>query len=891
MRSSHWPISVLSSISAVFNSALPIILVRVLTPTDMGFYKIFFLYAMLLPSFAMTSGLTSGLAYWAGRGDEGKKAIRMSGLMTLAAAATLFCVAFAFRDALTERFGWSPTYSAIFAFSVFGAISTAFFEEAAIATGRIWTGAIFLSGFDLARSLLVLATAFATRDLKAIFLVQACMMLLKSASGYAIGARLGIFGLELDRRLLGPIWKYAFPVSLAWMFGAFLNSGDQFVLSNLISPAEFALYTMGCLVVPPLLIIEQSVTRVMVPQLSEAFANNDHARGARLYKGAVNQMAFLFFPAAAGLAVFADPIIELLFTKQYADASGYLRLMAVSYLMLSIPYDAVARSRANGGWILRNFVFFSLLSLASCFLLARSFGAYGALSAVLSVRALMKLYATAYARKATGWRWSEFLPLQSIGRYAAVCLALSLAALLSRPVFGSELAWFLGAGLAFPALYFAILLPWQNVRGLDERMSTSDDGKPRVLMVSQYLGIGGLEKMILNLSQRLISTGRWHVSVFAYDQMDLEEDARYANLIREFRAAGCSVRTSKKKPGFSPGAVALLVREIYRSGAHVLHSHDLGSLIYAVCGKVLSLWRVRLVHTQHSFVHLGKKGRYRLYERFFTWFVDELTVVNGGLIEGYRELGIPPFKVTAVPNGVAFPDAPVATRKARLDLRKELASRLPAALASRLGAPSEELWAIYLARIHPVKGQKRAIALWSAIDPSIRARSRLLIIGPETIDTDGDELRDLIARAPDPDRIVLAGATREPRSWIQAADCYLSCSEFEGMPLGPLEALGSGTPVVVSRIPGHSFLEQSEGEGSGVRIFELGDPADGARKLGETLLGSRSLDGHALWERTAWVRRSFSLQAMSDRYEKLYRRALSRETGPAQATVPAVTHV
>ena len=49
LKEGHWPIFILSSFSSIANLFLPIILTRLLTPEDIGIYKVFFLYLMLLP--------------------------------------------------------------------------------------------------------------------------------------------------------------------------------------------------------------------------------------------------------------------------------------------------------------------------------------------------------------------------------------------------------------------------------------------------------------------------------------------------------------------------------------------------------------------------------------------------------------------------------------------------------------------------------------------------------------------------------------------------------------------------------------------------------------------------------------------------------------------------
>ena len=64
--SSHWPISICSFVSAIASLLIPILLVRVLSAEEVGFYKVFFLYMALSPVFFGITGLQNGLCYFSG---------------------------------------------------------------------------------------------------------------------------------------------------------------------------------------------------------------------------------------------------------------------------------------------------------------------------------------------------------------------------------------------------------------------------------------------------------------------------------------------------------------------------------------------------------------------------------------------------------------------------------------------------------------------------------------------------------------------------------------------------------------------------------------------------------------------------------------------------------
>ncbi|MBL7716937.1 MAG: glycosyltransferase [Bdellovibrionales bacterium] len=833
---------------------VPLVMVRLLTPDDVGHFKIFFLYLTIVPAFSLTTGLISGLGYWAGQGERGRQAIRFSNGMIFISALIMTALALLASPLVSAKFSWPLEYAFYFAFSVLGSVSAAFYEESLIVTGRIWSGAAYVSGSEVIRSSVILISAWWSRSLAVVLLVSTVVALLKTTANMAFGFNSKLVSFKFDKKILAEIWKYSFPVSIAWVFGVVALSADQFILSNVLSPGDFAIYAIGCLSIPPLMILEQSVTRVMIPRMSEAFAQNQSKQAALHYRSAVEQLAWILIPAVTGLIVFAKPIIELLFTDQYSSAAQYLRYFALSYLLLIFPQDAVPRARGEGKWILKSFTAFAPLAPILCFVLGYKFAAFGALGGMILSRLAFKVYAIRYISKSTGWKLREFIPSLEIVIFALTSAALGFLSRWFKPESFSELAWLLTYGPALVILYFPITLLFLNRIRKHAAGHLGLGGN--VLLFTQHLGIGGLERVVLTLGQTLKKTSNWNVSVFSHDSDEDAKNYTRKTLIQEFLESGIPVDALNKGPGFSFKTVARLIKNIFNNQIDVIHSHDMGTLIYAVIVKVLTLGRVRVVHTQHSFVHLGRHKRYQLYEKIFTSFVDQLTVVNESLVQPYLNLGISKNRIHVIHNGVSFPDHPVASRVEKIGLRESL-----------MPSHSTDLWLLYLARLHSVKGQRDMARVWESLDPKVRSKSVLLVVGPEAEAGERNQVLESFSKVPDRDRVIFIDGTKVPQQWLAASDLFISCSKFEGMPLGPLEALGAGLPAVLSEIDGHGFLKSIS------KQFSLGDFSSGARQieavLSESDFGSQQYYARH-WSSAAWIRERFSLKAMAGQYAKLY---------------------
>jgi O-antigen/teichoic acid export membrane protein/glycosyltransferase involved in cell wall biosynthesis len=854
---------------------LPLVLVRILPAEDVGQYKVFFLYLVLIPWLFLSAGISNGLSHWAGYSEEqARKAFRASwtALVALAAIALVACLAAS--PWLARSLEWSQCQVVLFVWGAIFTMLAPFYEEARVARGEVWKGAVFSSSFDFARNLSILCAAVAFRDVDAVFLTYALVMTLKVAAGAWSGARASFLGVELGRETWAPVLKYAMPVSLSAVLAIITGYVDQLILSHWIPAAQFAVYSLGCTVIPPLMVFEQSVTRVLIPRMSAAFNQGQGARAAALYRNAAREMGWLFIPAAAGLVVFAEPIVRLLFTDKFIDAVPFFRLQALNYLSFLLPLDAVARARGNGRWILGNLALFAVLSTLSCATLTMAYGATGALVGVISMHAVMRFFAASWVRRSEKWKVRDFVPGWAWARYALLSVALLIAALLTRGLFSDDRYWFLVTGPAITLVYLAATLP-----GL-MRMRRLESGQlPRVMMLTQYLSVGGLERMIYNLASQVKKDGNFEPLVFAYDRIPGVE-----RLDPLFEEAGIAVESFDKKPGFSLRAVIRIVQRAHAHRVSVLHSHDLGALIYAVAAKVLSLGSLRVVHTQHSFVHLTKSRWYIWYERVFTLFVDRLTVVSDEARRLYaEEVLIPGARIEQINNGVRFPEAMPLAAVERADARRRVISGVtdPEARA-RLEGWLDRVWVLCMARVHPRKGQEHVLEVWDRLPAEDRARAALIFVGPETEAGALDKLRARLeaTRARlggDAASCLYAGFTLAPMDWLVASDVYVSGSEYEGMPIAPIEAVGAGLRVLVSDIPGHSMIN-----GAGVTRYPLDRPETGAAFLSEMVRffppaavsgtnGSRAL----LWEAAQEWRHKFGTPGMSLAYQRLYSAVIS----------------
>jgi len=149
-----------------------------------------------------------------------------------------------------------------------------------------------------------------------------------------------------------------------------------------------------------------------------------------------------------------------------------------------------------------------------------------------------------------------------------------------------------------------------------------------------------------------------------------------------------------------------------------------------------------------------------------------------------RFYGVPPGDVIVNPNGFSPAEFSPERRRARRD-----------DMRARLGLAPEHVALLFVANELERKGYP---TLLSALRHLKDTNMRLLVVG----NVNGDEVNRLASSAGVGAQVVACGPTRDVAGFHAAADLFVLPTQYEAFCLAILEALGSGLPVVTTRVPG-----------------------------------------------------------------------------------------
>lgn len=455
----HWPVFLLSNFSSVINLILPIILVRLLSPEDMGLYKTFFLYFSLIPFLTMAGGPVNSIYYWIGKKEsERDDYVKSTWIATLLLSALILIpgtiAAFFFQKHLSLSLG------ALLIVVVTGFLTcpAGHFSEVCIARGKNFLGSFLALIFETLKICGFLFIAWKYRNVEWIFYYYLVIMLASFLLMNTLGYKANSISLHIDREKVKEILRYSLPISMSAFFIFIIDKADQLIISGLVSPDLFAFYTFGSLVIPPLYLLETSVQKNLIPKLANLYTEENYSHMALQYKKAIADIAYLIIPAIFGLYFYATPIVELLYTKTYLESSPFLQVFALSYFLLLIPHDSILRATGKTKIIMKAYFWLTPFSLLVIFLAAKYLDLRWTLLISIIIKLLPKIYCFFISANIIKAPVLTLIPIKKLGEFFGAAIFLTIISQASKGLFDSELKWFIVTAPLFAVFYLSFFI-------------------------------------------------------------------------------------------------------------------------------------------------------------------------------------------------------------------------------------------------------------------------------------------------------------------------------------------------------------------------------------------------------------------------------------------------
>jgi O-antigen/teichoic acid export membrane protein len=239
---------------------------------------------------------------------------------------------------------------------------------------------------------------------------------------------------------------------------------DKYVITHFMGREMFAVYSVGAMQLPFVDIIRNSVMNVVFPLMAQYQQENKFDEILTLWRRATLKVAVLFFPIFVFLEVSARPFITILFTEEYAAATGVFMIYLLIFLRSSVDTTTVLMVFKKNTFMFK----VNLVSLASHITLSilafKYFGWLGVPAATVTVVYVQNgafLWKSGKLLNKSIWRvfpWGQLIARFAMAFVLGVALFAAYRIWPVNGLFGLAIA-----GLAYFAVYFSLCLAFRFI--------------------------------------------------------------------------------------------------------------------------------------------------------------------------------------------------------------------------------------------------------------------------------------------------------------------------------------------------------------------------------------------------------------------------------------------
>ena len=439
--------------------ALPIILVRCLTETAFGEYRLLWLLANTAMAIA-PAFIPQSLFYFLPRGsaeDRGKLIGNVLLYMTVAGCVTALITSNAnpwLHAAAHTVFAHTHGMSAIF-LGLWVVASTV--DVLPTTEGRMaWQSRATIC-MALARTLLLALAALATSNIVWIGVAMVCVGAIKvGLLLYYVFPLARSKQLRWDAATLKKQAFYALPFALGNTLFQLRGQADQWVVITMLSPAMYATFSIAAVVQPVASLIRQPVSNAMLPRLNAAHTRGDRAEIRSLILKSNGSTALLLVPIIGGLLVCAPEIVNIVYTSRYQQTAAIMQVYLLGMLTNIYAVGHVLTALDKGTFAALNSACCLVLSIALSVVGIHYFGLPGAAVGGVLTLALGELWALKVVSASLGAPIPQLVPWAAMFPAAIA----SCAAIIGVIMLQARLPWHgLLLLLTKGTLYMTILIP------------------------------------------------------------------------------------------------------------------------------------------------------------------------------------------------------------------------------------------------------------------------------------------------------------------------------------------------------------------------------------------------------------------------------------------------
>lgn len=358
----------------------------------------------------------------------------------------------------------------------------------------------------------------------------------------------------------------------------------------------------------------------------------------------------------------------------------------------------------------------------------------------------------------------------------------------------------------------------------------------KIIQIIPNFGFGGAEIMCENLCYELTGLGHEVIVISLYNY--------HSEISNRIEKRGIPIIYLKKHLGPDLRIICKLKKILKKINPDIIHTH-LSAVLYST-PATLSMKSIKKIHTVHNMADKELIG----FRQKLNYFNYKLGVVPVALSPEIKKSIIKIYHLNSE-------TVPIVFNGINLDKYKKKANY----------DYNEKFVLIHVGRFAKQKNHKGLIEAFKIFHERIENSQLCLIGNGEEI----DNIKEMVSELHLQDCVEFCGNQTDVYSYLNKADTFILPSLYEGIPLTIIEAMGTGLPIIATRVGGipdlivdgeNGLLTDLNAENIANAIYRLATNKDLRQKLGNNgFLHSKV----------------FSAEYMAKRYCEVYENLISKE--------------
>lgn len=397
---------------------VPIVLVRQFSVVEFGQYKqLFMLFGMALP--LIDFGITQGLTYFIPKYPEKQREVislfvSCHGIVCFIAVFLFIFLQNEIAILLTGNNSIAGLIPYVGLVLAFWAVSTNL-EVFLSAKKESAHAGFFHFVSECLKGIVTILIAYLFGGIKAVLIGIIAVGFIRIIWFIAYLNKKNIFSFfSFNKKLFFELLTYSAPLGAAVLVNTLIEYTHQVIISNQLSSADFAVYSIGCFQVPLIGAISLAVSRIALIKICELNINNEYNKIVEVLSNSFRKLSLMFFPPFVLLWTFAHEIVVLLYTDAYIASVHIFRIFIWILPITALLVEYTPRSLGDTKYNFKVNCITLLLNIIYLVPLLHFFGVAGAAASFVLSYASRKYLIILYLSKYLRYGWMAIVPLKAL---------------------------------------------------------------------------------------------------------------------------------------------------------------------------------------------------------------------------------------------------------------------------------------------------------------------------------------------------------------------------------------------------------------------------------------------------------------------------------------------